>query len=237
MNDDLVQPDRGFGAHPHRNVEICTYIVHGSLTHQDSMGTKETLNRGAIQFMTAGSGVTHSEHNLDKTNPLRFIQIWFSTRSNNLPPNYGSSVGNSDARKNQWLVENVLIYYLVYVFMIIKFCHIQLCRHHMVSDVKGHSATDIKINQDANIFVTELDIGKSTEFTVGNDRQAYLLCIEGQASVSFGDSCVTLDQHDASEVLKGGTLKVEATGSDSESSGAHILMIEMAYQGPGRSDL
>jgi len=75
MNDDLVQPDRGFGAHPHRNVEICTYIVNGSLTHQDSMGTKETLTRGAIQFMTAGSGVTHSEHNLDKTNPLRFIQI------------------------------------------------------------------------------------------------------------------------------------------------------------------
>lgn len=51
MNDDLVQPNRGFGTHPHRNVEICTYIVDGSLTHQDSMGTEETLNRGAIQFM------------------------------------------------------------------------------------------------------------------------------------------------------------------------------------------
>lgn len=51
MNDDLVQPNRGFGAHPHRDMEICTYVVDGKLTHQDSMGTKETLQRGAIQFM------------------------------------------------------------------------------------------------------------------------------------------------------------------------------------------
>lgn len=51
MNDDLVQPARGFGAHPHRDVEICTYVVDGELTHQDSMGTKESLGRGAIQYM------------------------------------------------------------------------------------------------------------------------------------------------------------------------------------------
>lgn len=54
MNDDLVQPKRGFGEHPHRNMEICTYIVEGNLTHQDSMGTKETLTRGDIQFMVRG---------------------------------------------------------------------------------------------------------------------------------------------------------------------------------------
>ena len=92
----------GFGAHPHRNVEICTYVVEGALTHQDSMGTKETIGRGAIQFMTAGSGVTHSEHNLDKENPLRFIQIWISTRQNNLKPNYGSFTAHASSRKNKW---------------------------------------------------------------------------------------------------------------------------------------
>lgn len=53
MNDDLVQPNRGFGEHPHRDVEICTYVVEGELTHQDSMGTSETLSRGAIQFMVS----------------------------------------------------------------------------------------------------------------------------------------------------------------------------------------
>lgn len=52
MNDDLVQPARGFGTHPHKNMEICTYIVHGELSHKDSMGTQESLGRGSIQFMT-----------------------------------------------------------------------------------------------------------------------------------------------------------------------------------------
>ena len=65
MNDDLVQPARGFGQHPHQNMEICTYIVSGNLTHQDSM----------IQFMTAGTGVYHSEHNRNPDTPLRFIQM------------------------------------------------------------------------------------------------------------------------------------------------------------------
>lgn len=102
MNDDLVQPKRGFGTHPHRDMEICTYIVEGELTHQDSMGTKETLGRGSVQFMTAGRGVQHSEHNLHPSAPLRFIQIWIMTRQNGLPPNYGSSLGDVAARTNQW---------------------------------------------------------------------------------------------------------------------------------------
>lgn len=88
MNDDLVQPNRGFGEHPHRDAEICTfvqifmflvlpsltsclvwhrYVVDGNLTHQDSMGTQETLTRGAVQFMSAGRGVSHSEFNKHPT--------------------------------------------------------------------------------------------------------------------------------------------------------------------------
>jgi quercetin 2,3-dioxygenase len=84
LNDDLVQPDRGFGEHPHRDVEICTYVVEGSLTHEDSMGTAESLGRGAVQFMTAGRGVSHSEFNKDKTNPLRFLQVCYSSLTSTL---------------------------------------------------------------------------------------------------------------------------------------------------------
>lgn len=102
MNDDLVQPDRGFGGHPHQNVEIVTYIVQGYLTHKDSMGTEETLTRGDIQFMTAGTGVQHSEHNRNKESVLRFIQIWINTRRRGLVPNYGSAVGSAEQRKNKW---------------------------------------------------------------------------------------------------------------------------------------
>ena len=75
-------------------MEIVTYIVEGSLTHQDSIGTSETLGRGAVQFMTSGSGVRHSEHNLDKSNPLRFIQIWLNPNRSGLKPNYGWGLAN-----------------------------------------------------------------------------------------------------------------------------------------------
>lgn len=80
-----------------------SYVVEGELTHQDSMGTKETLGRGAIQFMTAGKGVTHSEHNLHPTNPLRFIQMWINCRERGVEPLYGSMHGDYD-RQNRWYV-------------------------------------------------------------------------------------------------------------------------------------
>eukprot|EP00669_Euglena_mutabilis_P009765 TRINITY_DN4599_c0_g1_i1.p1 TRINITY_DN4599_c0_g1~~TRINITY_DN4599_c0_g1_i1.p1 ORF type:complete len:219 (+),score=28.73 TRINITY_DN4599_c0_g1_i1:23-658(+) len=89
LNDDVVQPHRGFGTHPHRDMEIVTYIVDGELTHQDSTGTKETLGRGSVQFMTAGSGIRHSEFNHGDS-PLRLVQMWFTPRRSGLAPAYGS---------------------------------------------------------------------------------------------------------------------------------------------------
>eukprot|EP00981_Chlorochromonas_danica_P012624 scaffold5232_cov179-Ochromonas_danica.AAC.1 len=102
MNDDLVQPNRGFGCHPHRDMEICTYVVQGDLTHQDSMGSKETLSRGSVQYMSAGRGVQHSEHNLHPTNPLRFIQIWIQPRQKGLTSRYGGYPGREQERLNRW---------------------------------------------------------------------------------------------------------------------------------------
>jgi hypothetical protein len=170
--------------------------------------------------------------------PITYIFNYFKLKKKTL---YGKGI-TINIGKNITIITVItsMIFFSNGIFLYIFNIEVTiLYRYHMVSDVKDKSSaaaiTAIKINQDANIFVTELDKGKSAEFTVGNDRQVYLLCIEGQATVSFGDSCVSLDQHDASEVLKGGYLKVEATGSDSIS--AHMLMIEMAYQGPGRSDL
>eukprot|EP01125_Pyxidicula_operculata_P011173 TRINITY_DN3649_c0_g1_i2.p1 TRINITY_DN3649_c0_g1~~TRINITY_DN3649_c0_g1_i2.p1 ORF type:complete len:231 (-),score=35.89 TRINITY_DN3649_c0_g1_i2:63-686(-) len=134
MNDDLVQPSRGFGTHPHRNMEIVTYIVEGELTHKDSMGTDETLSRGSVQFMTAGTGVSHSEHNLNPKDPLRFIQMWIQPRKSGIEPNYGSlnvKAEDKHKRHNKW--------------------------YHIVTDVLNQADVPIKINQDANIYVTELD--------------------------------------------------------------------------------
>jgi redox-sensitive bicupin YhaK (pirin superfamily) len=115
-------------------MEIITYIVHGGLTHEDSMGTKETLGRGSIQFMTAGTRVQHSEYN-NGDKPLRFIQTWIVPSKGGLPPNYGSGSCSGDSRKNQLA--------------------------HLVSDVTDKStSTAVEINQDLNAFASELDLGQ-----------------------------------------------------------------------------
>jgi len=212
MNDDLVQPARGFGEHPHRDVEICTYIVQGALTHKDSMGTAETLERGAIQFMTAGTGVYHSEHNLSKTNPLRFIQIWISTRQRGLKPNYGSSSGTCSDRLNKWA--------------------------HLVTDVKAtDSSVPIKINADANISVAEIEPGTTLPLVVAEGRQAYVLSIENAVAVSQGEESVQLAQHDACEVRGPAALAFAPVASQDERK-SHILVVEMALdRSSGRRDL
>lgn len=210
MNDDLVQPKRGFGTHPHRNMEIITYIVHGGLTHEDSMGTKETLGRGSIQFMTAGTGVQHSEYN-NGDKPLRFIQTWIVPSKGGLPPNYGSGTCSGDSRKNQLA--------------------------HLVSDVTDKStSTAVEINQDLNAFASELDLGQKITYDLPPGRQAYLLCIEGSVQVNGKQ----LTKYDACEISESGALEIEATDVEETENGkvAHILMFVMKeVPGSGRKDV
>jgi redox-sensitive bicupin YhaK (pirin superfamily) len=206
MNDDLVQPDRGFGEHPHRDMEIITYIVEGGLAHKDSMGSKETLGRGSVQFMTAGTGVRHSEYNSNKDKPVRFIQSWITPRARGLRPNYGSMVGDESAaavRRNQWA--------------------------HVVSDVESKAVrAPVQINQDCNMHVTELDASTpAPAFVLGEGRQAYLLVVEGEIAMRDGPaenpSLISLCRHEAAEVY--GPVTVElAAGPE----GALVMLFEMA---------
>lgn len=196
MNDDFVQPDRGFGIHGHANMEIITYVVQGQLTHKDSMGTEETLGRGSVQFMTAGKGVRHSEFNKQKDRGLRFIQTWIVPRRNGLVPNYGSFDPDGDdvcTARNQW--------------------------RHLVSNIQGGSTTPVQIEQDANLFVAEMEDGQCLDFQLKNSRMAYVLCVEG--SVKIRDECgneITLKRHDGCEIKLDGneekTLTFSAIGSE-----------------------
>ncbi len=210
MNDDLVQPQRMFGTHPHRDMEIITYIVDGELTHEDSMGTKESLGRGSIQFMTAGTGVMHSEAN-DGDKPLRFIQTWIVPSERGLTPNYGSFRGDPDLRRNQL--------------------------HHLVSNVKDTSVTTpVQINQDLDGFVSEFEQGEKLTYDLAPGRQAYMLCIEGGVTVNGKQ----LHKYDACEITGSGSVEVEATETEETEHGtlAHILVFVMAaVPGAGRSDL
>ena len=210
MNDDLVQPRRGFGSHPHRNMEIITYIVQGELTHEDSMGTKESLPRGSIQYMTAGQGIVHSEFNHgDK--PLRFVQTWINPSEYDLKPNYGSCTGSADARKKKI--------------------------HHLVSDAKNAGAqTPVKISQNADCHAAELDLGQKVIHELPKGRQAYLVCLEGGVTVN-GKS---LARQDACEITEGGSIEIVATSVEETENAkvAHILMFSMKeVPGSGRKDV
>lgn len=211
MNDDLVQPKRGFGEHPHRNMEIITYIVEGELSHRDSMGIKESLGRGSIQFMTAGRGVAHSEFN-NGDKPLRFIQTWIVPSENGLRPNYGSCTGSADARKNKL--------------------------QHLVSNVKDlTTSTPVEINQDVDAYATELDLGEKVSIQLPKGRQGYLLCIEGGVKVNGSQ----LNKYDACEIGgTGGVLEIESTDVEETENDnvAHVLMFTMkTVAGSGRKDI
>ncbi len=88
LNDDFVEPGQGFGTHPHDNMEIISIPLEGALEHKDSMGTGSVIKKGDVQVMSAGSGVTHSEFNHSKTEPVKFLQIWIIPREQNVAPRY-----------------------------------------------------------------------------------------------------------------------------------------------------
>lgn len=198
VNDDLVQPSRGFGTHGHQDMEIITYILHGGLTHKDSMGSEETLGRGSVQFMTAGTGVMHSEYNLDPEQDLRFIQSWILPRTQGLTPRYGSFSADSNtrhARLNQWL--------------------------HLVSDLEGTG--EIQIHQDFNLFASEIEEGKSLEFELKPSRQAYVLCLEGTLMVNQ----MILEKHEAVEIPPTSEISSITFSGQMGEEQTHLLLYEM----------
>ena len=91
INDDRVAPGGGFPTHPHRDAEIFSYVLDGALAHRDTLGTASTVTAGGVQFMTAGSGVAHSEFNASGTEPVRFLQVWLLPKVQGAPPRYETS--------------------------------------------------------------------------------------------------------------------------------------------------
>ena len=88
MNEDFVQPGKGFGEHPHDNMEIVTYVLSGELEHRDSLGNVAQIPAGEVQRMTAGTGIAHSEYNASPDRDLRLLQIWIRPAQQGLPPSY-----------------------------------------------------------------------------------------------------------------------------------------------------
>lgn len=204
LNDDLVQPARGFGTHGHADMEIVTYIVEGELTHKDSMGTSETLGRGAVQFMTAGTGVRHSEHNLSRDAPLRFIQMWLTPSQSGLDPTYGSHSCAAGARDNAWCA---------------------------LAAGASRPEAPVLIQQDASVSAAELDAGATLPLSVGEGRQCYILQVEGASAVAHGGETVELSRHDAAEVFGPAELVLEGKDGGERT---HVLAVDVPYTGQSR---
>ncbi len=156
INEDRVAEGRGFGAHAHRDMEILSYVLKGTLAHKDSMGHVEQLGPNEIQKMSAGSGVVHSEFNGSDTEPVHFLQIWIEPKTRGTTPSY-EQLKFEPAEK--------------------------LNRFKLLASPKpvAGSAT---INQDANVAVAELTPGTSLSYDLGVSRHAWLHVIHGDVTVN-----------------------------------------------------
>jgi quercetin 2,3-dioxygenase len=103
FNDDIIQPGTGFDLHPHRGMEIVTYVINGELKHMDNQGNHGVIQTGEIQRMTAGSGILHSEYNHSKEKPLRLLQMWLLVNRRGLDPSWEQRRVDKAARSNKLL--------------------------------------------------------------------------------------------------------------------------------------
>lgn len=156
INDDFVAPGQGFGAHPHRDMEIFSYVLEGALEHKDSLGNGRTLRPGQIQLMSAGRGVTHSEFNPSPSEPAHFLQVWIRPREHGLAPSYTEwhpQAEHADAPM-------VLV---------------------ISPDGRDGSAT---IHQDADIYRIRLQPGQSVTHQLKPGRGAWLQIAEGALTLN-----------------------------------------------------
>lgn len=171
LNDDIIQPHKGFATHPHNDMEIISYVVTGALAHKDSMGNERTLYRGQAQYMSAGTGITHSEYN-GGDDELRFVQMWILPDKQGHTPNYGDQKFVWEERIDKWLPI-------------------------VTSYSNDENTAPIKIHADANVYATYLSAGKSIDFEVDTGRQAYLVLLEGDAKVES----IQMVERDALEII------------------------------------
>ncbi|MGQ8335721.1 pirin family protein [Sunxiuqinia sp. A32] len=159
LNDDIVEPKMGFGTHPHDNMEIITIIHEGALEHKDSMGNGSVIQKGEVQVMSAGSGITHSEFNPSDDKQVSLFQIWIFPNKKNIQPRYDQSFYSEDDLNNQWK---------------------------LIVSPDGNE-NSMWIQQDAWLYLGNFDSNKSIEYQLKNpDNGVFLMVIDGE--VKTGDN-------------------------------------------------
>jgi quercetin 2,3-dioxygenase len=155
LNDDLVMPGMGFGTHPHRDMEIITYILSGALQHKDSMGNGRVIRAGEVQYMSAGTGVQHSEFNPAKDEAVHFLQVWIQPDQKGIKPRYGEK----------------------------SFTDISAGTLLLATSKTGRDGS-LAIHQDADLWIGKLDSGNRVTHELKPGRHAWLHVAEGEILVN-----------------------------------------------------
>lgn len=165
FNHDRVEPAAGFPTHPHREMEIVTYILEGQLTHKDSTGGRGLIRTGEVQRMTAGTGIAHSEINTSTDQAVRLLQMWVLPEQSGLTPSYEQKQFTPEDRLGK-------------LFPI----------------ASGQSIGDsVKINQDATFYVSTIRPGDRLEHSIATGRRVFVYVIEGAMTIN-GETFETGDQ-------------------------------------------
>jgi redox-sensitive bicupin YhaK (pirin superfamily) len=156
INEDRVQPGRGFGTHPHQDMEILSYVLSGGLEHKDSMGTGSVIRPGEVQRMSAGTGVTHSEFNHSKTDVVHFLQIWLIPAKRGIEPGYEQKTF-LDAEKRG--------------------------RLRVVASPDGRSGS-VTVHADAAVYAGLFERGEAASLTLAPGRFAWVQVVRGKIVVN-----------------------------------------------------
>jgi redox-sensitive bicupin YhaK (pirin superfamily) len=159
INDDIVQPSKGFDTHPHKNMEIVSIPISGELRHHDSMGNTQHIRTGEVQIMSAGAGITHSEYNASDSELVAFLQIWVLPKFQNIEPRYGQQLFSCNDRKNKFQI--------------------------VVSPDKDNNNSAIRINQDTWFLQGDFDTGQTGSYRIKREGNGmYFFVIEGAVTIA-----------------------------------------------------
>src|SRR4051794_27895680 len=151
INEDRVQPGKGFGAHSHRDMEIISYVLEGGLAHRDSMGNGSVIKPGDVQRMSAGTGVTHSEFNASDQEPVHFLQIWIEPDRRGMAPSYEEKRFDADSKRG---------------------------RLRLIASPDAAEGS-VTIHQDARVYAGLFDGAESAALELAPGRRAYVHVIGG----------------------------------------------------------
>jgi len=156
INEDRIAPGKGFGTHPHKNMEIVTYVIDGAIAHEDSIGNGTVITAGEIQRMTAGTGVQHSEFNHSQDKELHLLQIWIYPEKNGLEPGYEQTRFSREEKLN---------------------------RLRLVGSRDGRDGS-ITIHQDVNLYASVLEAGSEVSLELRPDRKVFVQVVNGDIAVN-----------------------------------------------------